>query len=79
MAKWMIANKKADFDGIAAKYGISNITARLIANRLINSRETEKEDCSLEKVDLRKHGRSDEGIWHQLFVGNHTETVPEEV
>ena len=56
MAKWMIANKKADFDGIAAKYGISNITARLIANRLINSRETEKEDCTLEKVDEYLNG-----------------------
>ena len=56
MAKWMIANKKADFDGIAAKYGISNITARLIANRLINSRETEKEDCSKEKVDAYLNG-----------------------
>ena len=56
MAKWMIANKKADFDGIAAKYGISNITARLIANRLINSRETEKEDCSQEKVDAYLNG-----------------------
>ena len=56
MAKWMIANKKADFDGIAAKYGISNITARLIANRLINSRETEKEDCSDEAVDAYLNG-----------------------
>ncbi len=56
MAKWMIANKKADFDGIAGKYGISNITARLIANRLINSRETEKEDCSDEAVDAYLNG-----------------------
>ena len=33
MAKWMIANKKADFDGLAREFSIKNITARLIANR----------------------------------------------
>ncbi len=56
MAKWMIANKKADFDGLAKKFGIRNITARLIANRLINSRETEKTDCSEEAVDAYLNG-----------------------
>ncbi|WP_029230745.1 single-stranded-DNA-specific exonuclease RecJ [Butyrivibrio sp. VCB2006] len=50
MAKWMVANKKADFDRLAKEFGIRNITARLIANRLINSRETEDIDCSDEAV-----------------------------
>ncbi len=50
MSKWMVANKKADFDALAKEFGIRNITARLIANRLIASRETEETDCSIEKV-----------------------------
>lgn len=33
MEKWFIAMKKADFNGIAEKYHISPITARLIRNR----------------------------------------------
>ena len=32
MSKWMIANKKADFEKIAGEFGIRDITARLIAN-----------------------------------------------
>ena len=51
MAKWMIANKKADFDGLAREFNISNITARLIANRLINSKATESTDCTVQSVD----------------------------
>ena len=51
MAKWMIANKKADFDGLAREFNISNITARLIANRLINSKATESVDCTFETVN----------------------------
>ena len=51
MAKWMIANKKADFDGLAGKFGIRNVTARLIANRLITSRETESIECNDETVN----------------------------
>ena len=50
MAKWMVANKKADFEMLSKEFGIRDITARLIANRLIESRETEKEDCTIEKV-----------------------------
>jgi single-stranded-DNA-specific exonuclease len=37
MAKWMVAAKKADFVEIGQKYGISQITARLIRNRDIVS------------------------------------------
>ncbi len=33
MSKWMVKMKKADFDGISAKFGIKNITARLLVNR----------------------------------------------
>ena len=33
MSKWMIAAKKADFNHISEKFGISPITARLIRNR----------------------------------------------
>jgi single-stranded-DNA-specific exonuclease len=50
MSKWMIANKKADFDRLAKEFGIRNITARLIANRLITKRENEEAECSDEAV-----------------------------
>lgn len=33
MAQWFVAAKKADFQGIAAKYGIDPVIARLIRNR----------------------------------------------
>ena len=33
MEKWMVAAKKADFDAIANKYGISPVLARIIRNR----------------------------------------------
>lgn len=33
MAKWYVAAKKADFNGIARKYHISPVTARIIRNR----------------------------------------------
>ena len=50
MAKWMIANKKADFDGLAREFSIKNITARLIANRLITDRTKENIQCNEEAV-----------------------------
>ncbi len=50
MSKWMIANKKADFDRLAGEFGIKNITARLIANRLITKRENEALECTDEAV-----------------------------
>lgn len=31
--KWMVANKKADFDSIAGKFGIDRVLARIIRNR----------------------------------------------
>ena len=33
MSKWMVAAKKADFNGIAEKYGITPVLARIIRNR----------------------------------------------
>ena len=33
MAKWMVKMKKSDFDATAEKFGIRNITARLLTNR----------------------------------------------
>lgn len=43
MEKWFITMKKADFQGIAAKYGISPIVARLIRNRDVT------EDAEIER------------------------------
>ena len=33
MSKWMVAAKKADFNKIAEKYGITPVLARIIRNR----------------------------------------------
>lgn len=43
MARWMVAAKKADFDGIAAKYHISPVLARIMRNRdVVGDEEIEK-------------------------------------
>ncbi len=42
MAKWMIASKKPEtgsFDDMAARFGIRNITARLLVNRGVTNYE----------------------------------------
>ncbi len=36
MAKWSLQNKKGDFDGIMAHFGVSAVTARLLVNRGLN-------------------------------------------
>lgn len=59
MSKWMIANKKADFEGIASRFGITNITARLIANRLITNRELEQQQCSDKAIEEYINGGLD--------------------
>ena len=59
MSKWMIANKKADFDRLAKKFGIRNVTARLIANRLITNRANEATECSDVAVDAYLNGGLD--------------------
>ncbi|MEE3420617.1 MAG: single-stranded-DNA-specific exonuclease RecJ [Lachnospiraceae bacterium] len=43
MEKWLVYAKKADFQGIARKYGIDQVTARIIRNRDI----TEEKDIEL--------------------------------
>ncbi len=39
MAKWMVTMKKSDFDATASKFGIRNITARLLTNRGVTKDE----------------------------------------
>ena len=39
MSTWMVAAKRADFDAIAARYGISPVTARLLRNRELRTEE----------------------------------------
>lgn len=34
--KWMVKNKSADFKAIAARFGITEVTARLMINRGLN-------------------------------------------
>ena len=33
MEKWMVAAKRADFKGIGERFGIDQVTARIIRNR----------------------------------------------
>lgn len=39
MAKWFINMKKADFNGIARKYGVSTVIARIMRNREVRTDE----------------------------------------
>lgn len=39
MAKWFINMKKADFNGIARKYGVSPVIARIMRNREVRTDE----------------------------------------
>jgi len=43
MEKWVIRNKKGEIEKLAARLGISNITAKLICNREVNTEEEIKE------------------------------------
>lgn len=43
MEKWVVINKKADFDGLGRTFGISPVTARLIRNRdVMSEKEVEQ-------------------------------------
>ena len=43
MSKWMVSMKKSDFDATAARFGIKNITARLLTNRgIVTDEEIER-------------------------------------
>ena len=39
MENWVVVNKKADFNALAQKFGISPVTARLIRNREVLTEE----------------------------------------
>ncbi|MDE6319129.1 MAG: PspC domain-containing protein, partial [Lachnospiraceae bacterium] len=39
MGKWMVSAKKADFNGIAARFGIDPVIARIIRNRDVEGEE----------------------------------------
>ena len=52
MDQWMIYAKKADFNGIAAKYHISPITARIIRNRDVTGDEEIRQYLYGSKEDL---------------------------
>ena len=39
MENWLVINKKADFNALSKKFGISPITARLIRNREVLTEE----------------------------------------
>ena len=39
MAKWYVSAKKADFVAIGAKFGIDQVTARIIRNRTLDGSE----------------------------------------
>ncbi|MCR4955107.1 MAG: single-stranded-DNA-specific exonuclease RecJ [Lachnospiraceae bacterium] len=41
--KWMVQNKRGDFKGIAAKFGIDQVTARLLRNRDVCTEEEIKQ------------------------------------
>lgn len=52
MEKWFITAKKADFEGIAKRFGISPVTARLIRNRDIVGEEAIEEYLHGKTKDL---------------------------
>ena len=52
MDQWMIYAKKADFNGIAAKYHISPVTARIIRNRDVTGDEEIRQYLYGSKEDL---------------------------
>lgn len=51
MAKWMVSAKKADFNGIAGRFGIDPVIARIIRNR-----DVEGEDA----IEKFLHGETDD-------------------
>lgn len=52
MAKWMVSAKRADFDRIAGKYGISPVLARLLRNRDLETDEEIRKYLYGTKEDL---------------------------
>ena len=56
MSKWMVSMKKSDFQATASKYGIRDITARLLTNRGITSDED---------IEMYLHG--DKSLLHDPY------------
>ena len=50
MEKWVVAAKKADFQGISNRFGVDPVIARLIRNR---------EQITDEEIDTYLHGSSE--------------------
>lgn len=48
MEKWVVAAKKADFQGISNRFGVDPVIARLIRNR---------EQITDEEIDTYLHGK----------------------
>lgn len=56
MAQWFVSAKKADFEGIGQKFGISPVLARLIRNRDV-----------VEEEEIQKYLYGDMSMLHILF------------
>ncbi|SFG31335.1 single-stranded-DNA-specific exonuclease RecJ [Oribacterium sp. WCC10] len=59
MKKWFLYNKKADFKAIADKYGIDQVTARILRNRDINSDS---------QINQFLHGSLEEDLHSPLYL-----------
>ncbi|WP_029199958.1 single-stranded-DNA-specific exonuclease RecJ [Oribacterium sp. NK2B42] len=59
MKKWFLYNKKADFKAIADKYGIDQVTARILRNRDINSDK---------QIEQFLHGSLEEDLHSPLYL-----------
>ena len=59
MKKWFLYNKKADFKAIADKFGIDQVTARILRNRDINSEK---------QIEQYLHGSLEEDLHSPLFL-----------
>ena len=66
MAKWMVSAKKADFNGIAARFQIDPVIARIIRNREIIGEDA---------IDQFLHGRLSD--LHDPFLLKGTERAVE--
>ena len=66
MAQWYVSAKKADFEGIGKKFGISPVLARLIINRDVIGEE-----------DIRKYLYGDMGMLHDPFLMKDMEKAAE--
>ena len=47
MEKWMVAAKRADFKGIGERFGIDQVTARIIRNRDVIGEKADRKSTRL--------------------------------